>query len=129
MSDARPFDFRGLTIKEARFRQANLCAVCGHSLSQFDVEYGHHVVPNQCGNPADPSHQWIKTLINCVLLCLDCHNRVHENGRTKLGAVAPPSYFPFSHGSASRHHQKWVKDLERKASAIWRYVRDRNKLT
>jgi hypothetical protein len=87
------------------------------------MEFAHHVVPNQCGNPADPTHQWLRTLVNCVLVCHQCHQRVHEDGDTKLGAVAPPKYFPYSHKDPAAH-RKWARQLRQLSSAIWLYRRE-----
>lgn len=120
MADPRPFNFKAGTANEARIRQRGLCACCGHSLND-ELEYGHHVVPNQCGNSANPSHGWLRTVINCVALCHECHQRVHQDGRTRNGAVAPPTYFRFSHG-ASKEHKAWVREVERLSQPIWKYL-------
>jgi 5-methylcytosine-specific restriction endonuclease McrA len=118
---ARPFDFTNHRIKqEARFRQANLCGCCGESLSDFAEEFAHHVVANQSGDPKNPDHQWIRELTNCVMLCRDCHTRVHQDGRTRYGAMAPPDYFRFSHGRNRVAHLKWVRELVAKQKTIWR---------
>ena len=90
-------------------------------LDEGDYVYGHHVVPNQCGNPADPAHSWLETELNCVALCRMCHTRVHQNGNPSTGAVAPPEYFPYSHKNASEH-EAWVKQVSQKAQMVWRYV-------
>lgn len=122
MSKRRFFNFPGDVGKTVRFRQRNLCAQCGDSLVVHDIEYAHHVVPNQCGNPADPAHQWIASDENCVLLCGGCHSRVHEDGKTKLGAVAAPSFFVHSHGYDKDLHRWWAAKLDIKAMQIWRYI-------
>ena len=116
----RPFDFADPRIKqEARFRQANRCACCGESLNDFFHEFAHHVIANQSGDPRNPAHAWIRQLVNCVLVCEDCHSRVHENGKTRNGAMAPPGYFKYSHGSHGAAHRAWVQDLEQKQLTIW----------
>ena len=115
---ARPFEFDDADRDEARLRQFCLCAHCGESLDDL-VEHGHHVVPNQSGRPGQETDNWIGTAENCVILCDTCHYRVHENGRFWLGATAPPSYFPFSHGNNSLSHHLWVEDLETRIKAKW----------
>jgi len=116
---SRPFDFTGRTKQEARFRQFNRCACCGESLSDFPEEFAHHVVANQSGDPRNPEHAWIRQVINCALLCEDCHVRVHQDGRTRFGAMAPPDYFPYSHGINLAAHHAWVRDLEGRQRALW----------
>ena len=118
----RPFDFTRATLKAVRFRQRNLCAHCGTDLAD-EWDHGHHVVPNQCGNPAAPAHQWLRSAINCVLICDRCHDRVH-NEDTRGGAVAPPRYFPHSH-ELPQDHRLWAAQLEKAADEIWEYVKSR----
>ena len=104
---ARPFEFRDTTKQQAFVRQWNLCAHCGQSL--FDVfDHAHHVVPNQVGRPGNDADTWIAEADNCVILCDGCHDRVHENGRFRLGAVASPDDFPYSHGRQIRLHEEWA---------------------
>jgi 5-methylcytosine-specific restriction endonuclease McrA len=120
MTVPRPFDFTDPRIKqEARFRQANTCACCGESLSDFFNEFAHHVVANQSGDPRNPEHGWIRQLVNCVLLCEDCHNRVHQDGKTRFGAMAPPDYFPYSHGADRAAHRAWVREILAKQRTVW----------
>jgi len=116
----RPFDFKDPRIKqEARFRQANKCACCGESLSDFFKEFAHHVIANQSGDPRNRAHSWIRQLVNCVVLCEDCHNRVHEDGKTRFGAMAPPGYFPYSHGIDRAAHRNWVRELLASQRTVW----------
>jgi hypothetical protein len=116
---ARPFEF-ALSVKtQARIRQAGMCAVCGSSLDDF-VEHAHHVIPNQSGSSNDPSHAPLRSVDNCVVLCDLCHERVHENGRYRLGAVAPPSYYRFSHGRKFAAHGEWLAQLEKLGQKIWK---------
>jgi 5-methylcytosine-specific restriction endonuclease McrA len=123
MAKTRPFAFAPGTSNAARLRQRGLCAQCGESLDD-ELEFGHHVVSNQCGNPSDQSHAWLRTLQNCVALCHECHMRVHQDGHTRDGAVAPPSYFKFSHETAAQH-QAWVKDLGTRSQSIWQYLQEK----
>jgi 5-methylcytosine-specific restriction endonuclease McrA len=103
----RAFEFSELVKNQAFFRQWNRCAHCGHSLiNTFD--HAHHVVPNQSGNPNNANHEWLKTVDNCVILCEPCHERVHANGHYRNGAVAPPEYYPYSHGRQKQEHQAWL---------------------
>jgi hypothetical protein len=113
----RPFDFSSAVQKEARLRQFGLCALCGESLDDA-WEEAHHVVPNQSGDENNPSHAWLRTSANCVILCDACHDRVHGHNKTS-GAVAPPEYYKYSHGIQQVQHREWVRDLTIKASLLW----------
>lgn len=125
MATVRPFDFRKGTQNDARMRQEGRCACCGRVLKD-QMEHAHHVVPNQCGNPSNPSHQWLREVENCVVLCDACHTRVHQDGRFAKGAVAPPAYF--EHARKDPNAQRtWVADLEAGAAQIWMYVERQNK--
>jgi hypothetical protein len=115
----RPFAFRSPQQGQARFRQFGLCACCGEKLDNLE-EHAHHVLPNQSGNPKNPDHAWLSSVDNCVVICTHCHERVHENGRYRNGAVAPPDYFRFSHGSNLAAHHAWVRQLNVRTSAVWR---------
>lgn len=115
---ARPFDFPTSEQAGARFRQDGLCAVCGESLDDVE-EFAHHVVPNQSGQAGNPAHGWLSSADNCVVLCAQCHYRVHEDGHYRTGAVAPASYFPHSHGRNSAAHQAWARDLALLTTTIW----------
>jgi hypothetical protein len=83
-------------------------------------EQAHHVVPNQSGNPSNPDHIWLKYSDNCVILCDQCHERVHENGNYHSGAVAPASYYSYSHGENRMAHLEWVQSLNQKSRELWR---------
>jgi len=117
----RPFDFKEPVQGQARIRQQALCACCGEDLDDL-LEHAHHVIPNQSGDPRNPNHAWLSSVQNCVVVCNDCHNRVHENGRWARGAVAPPHYFSHSHGNNSAAHKVWSQELELKANGIWKVV-------
>ncbi len=117
---SRAFPFYVAAKRDARTRQEGLCAVCARSLGHVE-DFAHHVIPNQCGNRADPSHKWLRTVVNCVILCYECHERVHEDGKTRNGAVAPPEYFRWSH-KKRQAHQAWAADLNKAANSIWNYV-------
>lgn len=107
---ARPFDFSDNTRQKAFFRQWNQCAHCGRSLIDT-YDHAHHVVPNQLGRPGNPDDSWMRGDDNCVLLCDTCHNRIHENGRFRSGAVASPDDFPYSHGRQKAEHQIWASRM------------------
>jgi hypothetical protein len=109
----RPFDFSPGTKSKAFFRQWNLCAHCGESLEDM-YDHAHHVVPNQVGRAGAADDAWIKEVDNCVILCEDCHTRVHEDGRFQAGAVAPPDYYPYSHGHQAASHQAWFIAMRRR---------------
>ena len=118
---ARPFEFRRDVVFSARVRQGGRCAVLGCDLNQT-VEHGHHVVPNQSGEAGNAADSWIGSVDNCVVLCSACHNRVHQDGHYRAGAVAPASYFEFSHGpgaEARMQHQCWAGALEIRAQTVW----------
>src|SRR5579863_6863731 len=107
MSRERAFNFSRTTKKKSLVRQGFVCAHCGKSLIYVqpddDEEYpedpddfksfAHHVVPDQSGNPFDPADSWMNELDNCVSLCKFCHPWVHQDGRNRDGAVAPPNFF------------------------------------
>jgi hypothetical protein len=117
-SKRRPFDFKDAVIDEARLRQNGKCACCGTSLD--DVwENAHHVIPNQSGEPGNPKHAWLMQVDNCVVLCENCHYRVHQDGRYQNGTIAGPDYYPHSHGTNSPAHKAWVKAVDGKAKQLF----------
>jgi len=126
---ARPFDFTDTVKKAAAQRQMKRCALCGKLVTKIPLteqqkEDGqakghttlefHHVWPNQVGNAANKSHAWIRTELNCVMLCPDCHNESHKNGNTLSGPVLQPSEFQYSHGGDIKKHKEWVASLKQK---------------
>ena len=115
---ARAFDFNTTTKNKARLRQDSLCAVCGENLDDME-EHAHHVIPNQSGDPRNAAHQWLGSTDNCVVLCALCHERVHENGKYRTGAVAPPTYYPHSHGNDKTAHRTWAATLSGRAKGVW----------
>jgi hypothetical protein len=115
---ARPYDFEQSTLKEARLRQYGRCAYCKKSLKAV-LEDGHHVVPNQSGDSKTPAHDWLRTALNCVILCDICHYRVHDGGRYKNGAVPLPSGYKHSHAEDKVAHLRWAKDLDRRAGLLF----------
>lgn len=108
----RRFNFNAKAKTQARLRQDGLCACCGEDLND-GLEYAHHVIPDQSGDASRPAHSALSDVDNCVVLCTECHLHVHENGRFRYGAVAPASYFRYSHGNNNRLHQKWVEQMTR----------------
>lgn len=119
---SRPFDFSESVKEQARLRQTlgreSVCAVCGNGLNDL-YENAHHVCPNQVGKKQVNAHAWLKMTMNCVVLCDLCHERVHENARFKLGSVAPPEYFEYSHGSNKAAHEEWVKIMTKQIREIY----------
>ena len=115
---ARPFDFDSNVKTVARIRQGALCACCGESLDDVE-EHAHHVIPNQSGTVGNPRHAWLREAANCVVLCAPCHDRVHENGKYRGGAVAPPSYFPFACGRNQGLALAWRQGIERYVRSVW----------
>lgn len=109
---ARSFEFSDTVKREAFFRQWNLCAHCGVNLVD-EYDNAHHILPNQAGNSDNKDHDWIRSADNCVILCNPCHDRVHGNGHFKNGPVAPPEYFPFSHGRQKFLHHSWANKMSR----------------
>ena len=106
-----PFDFTEAIRNKAFFRQWNLCAHCGKSLINIADE-GHHVMPKQTGNLSNSNDEWIRSVDNCVMICIPCHIRVHENGNFRTGAAALPDFFPYSHGRQKLEHEIWVKKMK-----------------
>ncbi len=108
----RLFNFSKTTLSEVLFRQKALCAWCGEKLDDL-IFHGHHVVPNQAGTADTPANAWLRTAINCVMLCEDCHREFgHEGGKYQTGAVPFARYYRFSHGPDHRAHQRWARDID-----------------
>lgn len=107
----RRHDFTRQIKEEAFFRQDGLCAHCGVPLDDL-IDRAHHVVPAQAsrGKHIDA---FISTVDNCVYLCLMCHDIVHDGGRMRHGAMAPPSYYHHSHKEGRDAHNEWVARLDR----------------
>jgi len=114
----RAFGFPNAVADEARLRQGGKCACCGEDLDDI-LEHAHHVVPNQSGRAGADQHAWLASVDNCVVLCETCHYRVHQDGRYRDGAVAPPEYYLHSHGDATRDHQQWTLALRRMSGSVW----------
>ena len=91
---------------EALRRQGNQCAV-GHGPclgNVVGINRAHHVFPAQSFDRLpeairETEYRFFLSADNCVLLCENCHWRVH-GGNFRDGAYAPPSYFENSHGPA-----------------------------
>lgn len=115
---SRPFEFTPRIKKAARLRQFGRCGCCGDRLEDIE-ESAHHVVPNQSGHRDNPAHAWIGGVDNCVIVCHICHDRVHEDGKTRYGLTAPPSYFRFSHGPELGEHRVWLHKMNAKITALW----------
>jgi hypothetical protein len=108
---ARHYNFTNID-KEAVFqRQSNLCACCGEDLRDTE-DRAHHIIADQAGKDRLAFDAFIGTSDNCVYLCLLCHDVVHEGGRFRSGALAPPSYFKYSHGRERTAHDEWVMRLD-----------------
>ena len=90
----RAFEFSIIVQRQVFARQENRCALCGEDVKKMGLteqqkERGqvkglttihfHHVLPNQTGDPHNNTHQWLKTSLNCVMLCPVCHENSHEN--------------------------------------------------
>ena len=101
------FEFSSETKTEAHGRQWRLCAHCGDNLGR-DYEHAHHVFPNRSKDPENPSHSWLDTVDNCVVLCDECDVKLHRDGRFRVGAVSPARDFPFSHGREKAKHDAWA---------------------
>ncbi len=104
------YNFSRITKNQAFFRQWNNCAHCGGSLLNV-MDHAHHVFSKQLGKSTVADSEWIKSVDNCVILCENCHWRVHENGHYLRGAVAAPEFYPFSHGKDSMFHKAWAQKL------------------
>ncbi len=97
--------------EEAFYRQGGLCAHCGEPLDDV-IDRAHHVVPDQAsrGKHIDA---FLGTVDNCVYLCVMCHGVVHDGGRMRYGAMAPPSYYRHSHKDGRDAHNEWLGRLDR----------------
>ena len=51
------------------------CLICGHSGSEI-----HHIIPRSHG---EKSMDWR----NRILLCKECHNRIHNDGINKINII------------------------------------------
>lgn len=110
----RRYDFGVLVKRQAFQRQWNQCGHCGHSLIN-QADHAHHVIPHQLGLRQESDVHFIASVDNCVVLCEMCHERVHQNGRYRTGAVAPPEYYSHSHGPLSVEHLLWAS----KVNQMW----------
>jgi hypothetical protein len=114
--------FSDTVKREVILRQKGLCACCGELLADLQQDTPmlslqfHHVVTKVFGTD--------DTAANCVALCSDtdprkgnsskdgCHGRAHCEYRYGSGYVAPPDYFPYSHGlEGSADHLNWVRQV------------------
>jgi hypothetical protein len=136
------FPFDRAVILAARKRQLNLCARCGDSLmtqQEIDVvdqkhdipplnflSHAHHVFPQQAGSIDNPSHSWIGTVENCVVIHSDEHFAVHGFDWAE-GGVAPPKEFLYSHNIETVKHKEWVRSLTLKCNKIWGPMRKKYK--
>lgn len=87
---------------------------------EISLEHAHHVIPNQSGDRKNPAHAWLASPENCVILCATCHGVVHAGGNYRTGAIAPPTYYPFSHGTNAAAHRTRAALLGERALTIWR---------
>jgi 5-methylcytosine-specific restriction endonuclease McrA len=122
----RRFEFSPGTKAKARERQDGKCAKCGTNLF-YHEEHAHHVVPNQSGDWEIEDDAYMKTKENCVILCDVCHEAVH-NLNTRTGAVAPPSYFRWSHADELDTHFSWAAKLQREANRTFARLAERHTL-
>jgi hypothetical protein len=104
----REYDFSQQAKSQAFARQEGRCACCGESL-QDQLDNAHHVVPNQVGRRGREEDSFLRSSDNCVYLCESCHERVHQDGRYREGAVAGPEYYRHSHGGNQKSHQQWAR--------------------
>lgn len=108
----RPYDFTDATQRDARMRQWGLCAHCGERLDDR-WEHAHHVIPNQIGRPGDRADDFLRGADNCVIICEECHSAAHAHGSYRHGAVAPPTWYLYSHGKhAQGPHAVWCRRIE-----------------
>ena len=117
----REHDFNTAAKKDAWIRQHGKCACCGKNLEEAAQKQGelpnaHHAVPNQSGDISREQSPWMRSQDNCVYVCNDCHHKVHEEGKYKIGAVAEPDQFRYSHGKpnskANRDaHAEWEGEV------------------
>ena len=82
-----PFTIK--TKDEARLRQDGKCGLCGISLDD-EWEEAHHIKPQALG--IDDSVE------NCVVLCGNCHDRVHNDSKFNSKIVAPKDYYEYFNG-------------------------------
>jgi 5-methylcytosine-specific restriction endonuclease McrA len=81
--------FSAKTKRDARLRQWSNCASCGTNLDNL-YEVAHHVQPDALGGE-DAAE-------NCVILCEDCHEHIHNAGNFRSLVVAPRDFFVHFNG-------------------------------
>lgn len=117
---ARPFEFTPAVRRATFRRQDGRCACCGDHMAWRDDDiHAHHVVPNQSGDTARASDDFLRREDNCVYLCTECHWAVHEGGRYRNGAVPGPDYYPYSHGARMAEHALWAQRLKSRSGHVW----------
>jgi hypothetical protein len=106
---------------QVRHRQNGLCAECGIALEGGE-EHPHLVIPaEQADSDPAPNSElaWLGSPENCVVLCHNCHERAHEDGKYWVGEVVPADYYRFSHGPDRAAHQAWVREHHLKSRMVW----------
>jgi 5-methylcytosine-specific restriction endonuclease McrA len=81
--------FSKSTKDEARFRQYGRCGACGLPLDEME-ERAHHIYPNSLGGADEPD--------NCVILCWQCEQFIHNDGNYRSCIVAQRDYFEHFNG-------------------------------
>ena len=123
----RSFDFTDSVKKKVAIRQNGVCAICGQDLAktmkqQLDYCNCHHVIPDQAGSPGNTDHQFLKTDVNGVYLCHECHVEYgHAGGKYKNGAVSHFGTYKYSHGNppGSQAQAQWMAQLRDLAPKVW----------
>ena len=114
---ARHFEFTDKVRNDAFFRQNARCAVCRYSLKDQE-EFGHHVIPDQSGDPEDKQDAFLRSVDNCVMLCHTCHYVVHDSGHYRVGSVPPPDYYAHTHPRKAAQ-QAWEALIRREYLRIY----------
>jgi hypothetical protein len=129
-SDYDPFKFSASVRGQAWSRQNGHCGFCGEDLATImrgDGELGdnndrveaHHVVSRQVGKlfaDVEKVVAFIRSVVNCIYLCGDCHLRNAHGHDFGEGGLRPPEGFLYSHGGQETQARKrWVS----LAKSIW----------
>lgn len=101
---------------QVRHRQSGLCAECGITLEGHE-EHPHLVIPPDVAQSSELA--WLESPENGVVLCHNCHERAHEDGKYWVGEVVPADYYRFSHGPDRAAHQAWVREHHVMSRSLW----------
>ncbi len=105
---AREVEFTAEVLERVVQRQQCQCGRCGDQLtSDFS---GDSVIPAESFAAQSDGQTFLKSEDNCVAVCQECHSFI-DGASTQLGKVAPPEFYPHSHGTDSSAHKEWARHI------------------